>query len=226
MAFRVSSIQYQASKPSVKIKALRKRVEATDMRILYYLSYHLFAKHLPASHCPYALGSGHLRAWLCRHLFAWCGRGVNIEHGADIGTGRFTVIGDNSGIGLRCVVKRAIIGDNVMMGPDVVFISQNHRFSDPDVPLQEQGYTEARPIIVGNNAWIGTRSIILPGRRIGACAVVGAGSVVTRDVPDYAVVGGNPAQILYYRNQPHRRENRVPQAVVIEPESTDVHSHA
>ena len=171
------------------------------MRPLYYLLYHLFAKHLPASHCPYALGAKHIRYWLCKRLFIRCGQGVNIEHGADIGTGRLTEIGDHSGIGINCVVKRAIIGRNVMMGPDVVFVSQNHNFDDLNRPLQEQGYREAPAIVVGDDAWIGTRAIILPGRRIGARAIVGAGAVVTRDVPDDAIVGGNPARVLRYRTE-------------------------
>lgn len=197
------------------------------MRLLYYLLYHLFAKHLPASHCPYALGAKQLRAWLARRLFLRCGHNINIEQGADIGTGRHTVIGDNSGIGLRCIIKQAIIGDNVMMGPDVIFIGRNHEFSDLEQPLQEQGYREAPPIVVGDNAWIGARAIVLPGRRIGKCAIVGAGAVVTRDVPDYAVVGGNPAHVLYYRNQPPAQQNltEIPHAVVIEPDKTHVPSH-
>jgi maltose O-acetyltransferase len=197
------------------------------MRKIYYLLYHLFAKHLPASHCPYALGAKSIRVWLCRRLFAHCGQHVNIEQGADIGTGRLTHLGDNSAIGMRCVVKRALIGDNVMMGPEVVFIGRNHDFSDLDRPVQEQGYTEASPIVVGDRAWIGTRAIILPGRRIGRCAIVGAGAVVTHDVPDYAVVGGNPARVLYYRNERQDTHGTVPKAVVIAPpDEAHVSSHA
>jgi maltose O-acetyltransferase len=138
---------------------------------------------------------------VCRHLFAKCGKNVNVEHGADIGTGRHTEIGDNSGIGINCSVKRAIIGRNVMMGPEVVFLNDNHNFSDPDKPLQEQGYISSEPIVVGDNTWIGTRVIVLPGRTIGKCAIIGAGAVVTKDVPDYAIVGGNPAKIIRMRKE-------------------------
>ncbi len=194
------------------------------MRKIYYLIYHLFAKHLPASHCPYALGAKRIRVWLCRRLFVRCGLNVNIEQGADIGTGRFTSLGDNSGIGLRCVVKRALIGDNVMMGPEVLFIGRTHNFSDLNQPLHEQGFVEAPPIVVGDNTWIGARAIVLPGRRIGRCAIVGAGAVVTHDVPDYAVVGGNPAKVLYYRNEPHAAQPGVPKAVVVAPDEIHVSS--
>lgn len=169
------------------------------MRILCYFLYHFFAKHLPASTCPYAFGVKRIRYWVCKHLFAKCGRNVNIEHGAEIGSGKYIEIGDNSGIGINCVVWKAIIGKNVMMGPDVVFITQNHDFSDPDKPLQEQGFIEYEPIVVGDNTWIGTRVIILPGHKIGKCAIIGAGSVITKDVPDYTIVGGNPARTIRYR---------------------------
>lgn len=176
------------------------------MRIVFYLLYYFFVRHLPTSCSPYAFGSKYIRYCICKRLFSKCGKNVNIEHGADIGTGRRAEIGDNSGIGIHCIVKREIIGKNVMMGPDVVFINQNHNFSDPDKPLQEQGYIESEPIVVGDNTWIGTRAIILPGLKIGKNVIIGAASVVTKDVPDYAIVGSNPARIIRFRKEPHKRE--------------------
>ena len=167
--------------------------------VMFYILYYGLARHLPGSHVPCSFGSKWIRYWVCRHLFARCGRGVNIEHGADIGTGRYVEIGDNSEIGINCVVKRAFIGSGVMICPDVVFINQNHNFDDPDKPLQEQGYISYEAIIVGDNTWVGTRVIVLPGRTIGKCAIIGAGAVVTKDVPDYAIVAGNPAKVIKYR---------------------------
>ena len=154
------------------------------------------------SYRPYAFGSKWIRYWICKHLFARCGKNVNVEHGADIGTGRHIEIGDNSGIGVHCRVLRAIIGDNVMMGPDVMFINQNHIIDTSGKEPRFYGHTNYGPITVGDNAWIGTRAVILPGRKIGKYAIVGAGAVVTKDVPDYAVVGGNPAGIIRYLKQP------------------------
>jgi maltose O-acetyltransferase len=168
-------------------------------RLICYVLYYFFARHLPISYKPYALGAKIIRYWICKGMFARCGKNVNIEHGADIGSGRHIEIGDNSGIGINCVVKRAIIGNNVMMGPDVVFLNQSHRFDNPDKPLQQQGYVEYDPIVIGDNTWIGTRVIVLPGRKIGKCAIIGAGAVVTKDVPDYAIVAGNPAKTIHFR---------------------------
>ena len=170
-------------------------------RIFFYLLYYWFARHLPISYRPYAFGAKYIRYWICKQLFAECGKNVNIEHGAEIGSGKRVRIGDNSGIGVNCWIKEAIIGKNVMIGPDVVFISAKHRFDDPDRPIQEQGILELGPITVGDNTWIGTRVIVLPGVKIGKCAIIGAGAVVTKDVPDYAIVGGNPARIIRFRKE-------------------------
>jgi len=171
-------------------------------RLFFYILYHAFAKHLPGSRVPYSFGSRFVRYWICRHLFARCGRHVNIERGAEIGSGRYIEIGDHSGIGTNCRVGNAVIGKWVNMGPDVVFIARNHAFEQRDRTIYQQGYIDADPIIVGDDVWIGTRAIILPGRRIGTGAVIGAGAVVTKDVPDYAIVAGNPARIIRYRKPP------------------------
>ena len=92
------------------------------------------------------------------------------------------------------------IGDHVMMGPECVLLSHNHRFDRLDIPMCQQGFSEEQPIHIGNDVWIGTRAIILPGVTVGDHSVVGAGAVVTKDVPPYAVVGGVPAKILKMRN--------------------------
>ena len=65
--------------------------------------------------------------------------------------------------------------------------------------MNRQGLSAPKPIIIGDDVWIGTCSIVLPGVKIGKGSVVGAGSVVTKDVPDYCVVAGNPARIIKQR---------------------------
>ena len=65
----------------------------------------------------------------------------------------------------------------------------------------QQGYYEEKPIVIGDDVWIGGHVIVLPGVHIGTGAIVGAGAVVTKDVPDYAVVGGNPARIIKSRKE-------------------------
>ena len=86
-----------------------------------------------------------------------------------------------------------------MLGPEVVFISYNHEVSDVEVPMRAQGATDSKPIIVGNDVWIGMRVIVMPGVKIGSHSIVAAGSVVTKDVPEWGIVGGNPAKVIKYR---------------------------
>ena len=88
-----------------------------------------------------------------------------------------------------------------MMGPHCTIYIRNHAFDRLDIPMCEQGFQSEKPIVIGNDVWIGGHVIILPGVQIGNGAIVGAGAVVTKNVPDYAIVGGNPARIIRYRNQ-------------------------
>jgi maltose O-acetyltransferase len=87
------------------------------------------------------------------------------------------------------------------MGPNVSILSGSHNFDSNEVPMIEQGQPERRPVTIGNDVWIGTRTIILPGVSIGNHCIIGAGSIVTRSVPDCAIVGGNPAKIIRFRNE-------------------------
>ena len=88
-----------------------------------------------------------------------------------------------------------------MMGPDCLIYTVMHRFDRTDIPMREQGYTPVRPVVIGDDCWIGSRVTIMPGVTLGRGCVVGAGAVVTRDVPPYAVVAGVPARVVRYRNQ-------------------------
>jgi maltose O-acetyltransferase len=130
---------------------------------------------------------------------------VNVEHGAYFGSGHLVEIGNNSGIGVSCHVPADIrIGNDVMMGPEVLIIgrNQNHRFDYVGIPMRLQGYEDAPPVVIEDDVWIGARVIVLPGIRIGSGAVIGAGAVVTKDVPPYAVCVGNPARVIRFRNNP------------------------
>ena len=90
-----------------------------------------------------------------------------------------------------------------MMGPDVKIYSTSHGHGSPDILMRLQP-SQTFPTIIGNDVWIGASSIILPGRKVGNHAIIAAGAVVTKDVPDYAVVGGNPAKIIKFRNAPDK----------------------
>ena len=105
-------------------------------RILAFILYYGVARHLPGSAKAYAFGSGQVRTFLGRGLLERVGRGANIEHGADFGTGLDIRLGDRSGLGVNCRVGGPLeIGDDVMMAPGVVILTQNHGFEDPDLPM-------------------------------------------------------------------------------------------
>jgi maltose O-acetyltransferase len=170
---------------------------------LFQILYYIVARNLPASYSYSGLGrlSKKCRAFICRQFFHSIGCNVNIEHGAYFGSGRLVEIGDNSGIGVNCHVPANIrIGKDVMMGPDVLIIGRNHRFDDISKPMRLQGYTDAPPVVIEDDVWLGTRVIVLPGIRVGRGSIIGAGAIVTKDVPPFAVCAGNPARVIRFRN--------------------------
>lgn len=167
-------------------------------RAVCYKLYRYFGMHLPSS--VNSKISQTIRYRLVKGCVAQCGRNVNIEHGAQFDQGLH--IGDNSGVGVNCSCYGDVhIGDNVMMGPECILLPHSHAYDRLDIPMCEQGFQESKPIWIGNDVWIGTRVIIMPGIQVGDHCILGAGAVVTKNVPDYAVVGGCPARILRMRNE-------------------------
>jgi len=92
------------------------------------------------------------------------------------------------------------IGDGVLIGPRTIIVTMNHIFDRLDIPIREQGL-EVQPIVIEDDVWIGAGCIILPGVQIGRGSVIGAGAVVTHDIPPYSVATGVPATV-----QGNRRE--------------------
>jgi len=171
------------------------------IRLLLLGLYYCGVRWLPPSALPGGSVWRKLRFLICSPLFAYCGKNVNIERRAFFGSGKSLSIGNNSAIGINATILGPVtIGRNVMMGEDVIVITRNHQFSWTDIPMIEQGYQEWQPVTIGDNVWIGARVIILGGVSIGSGVIIGAGAVVSKDIPNYAVVVGNPARIVRYRN--------------------------
>jgi maltose O-acetyltransferase len=109
------------------------------------------------------------------------------------------VIGDNFYLNAGChLLGEIAFGDNVMIGPKTVIWGRNHGVSK-DTIMRSQPHVKKK-ISIGNDVWIGANVTILPGVKINTGAVIGAGSVVTKEVPSNAIVVGNPAKIIKYRS--------------------------
>lgn len=124
------------------------------------------------------------------------GRNTRISAGF---TGRIH-IGRNVLIDDGCFIMaqgKIIVGNNTWIAAYCFITDFNHKYADDKKLMFEQGY-EIKPVTIGDNVWIGTHAVILPGVTIGDRSVIGAGSVVTKDVPANSVVVGNPAKIIKY----------------------------
>ena len=110
-----------------------------------------------------------------------------------------TCIGRKAYIGPYCILGEVDIGDDVLFGSQVSVTNgaKQHGIDRLDVPIREQPGTWPR-ISIGQDSWVGDRAIIMAD--VGEHCVVGAGAVVTKPVPDFAIVVGNPAQVIKYRN--------------------------
>jgi serine acetyltransferase len=118
--------------------------------------------------------------------------------GQEMITDPVIAIGDRTLIGRGSHIVghlQITIGDDIQTGPYVYITDQNHRYRDTETPIGRQWPTEA-PVHVGSGSWLGTGVIVLPGARIGRNVAVGAGSVVTGEIPDFSVAVGSPARVV------------------------------
>jgi len=120
---------------------------------------------------------------------------VLIQGSGKISIGYRSFIGSFGVIGCNDEIK---IGENVMIAQSVSIRDTDHNFESLEKPMIEQGFQTA-PIIIENNVWIGHGAVITKGIRIGSGAIVAANAVVTKDVPNNAIVGGVPAKLIRYR---------------------------
>lgn len=138
------------------------------------------------------------RRWLLNLIGADICAGVTIHRGVTFYSfGKFRV-GKNSTINPWCLIDNRAeisIGDNVNISHNVKIYSMGHDIDDPACSVR------TATVHIGNNAWVFPNSIIMPGVRLGTGAVVYPGSVVTKNVGDYEIWGGNPAKFLRQRNK-------------------------
>jgi galactoside O-acetyltransferase len=136
----------------------------------------------------------------------------NITFGANVGIGTYSFftaaggrisIGNNTGFNRNVHINAAVcgeiaIGNDCLIGPNVVMRTADHRFDDITKPIRSQGHI-CNNIHIEDDVWIGANAVIVGGVSIGKGAVIGAGSVVTKDIPPFAVAVGVPARVIKYR---------------------------
>lgn len=167
------------------------------MKKFLFFIYLVLFKNTPEDYRPYSLFFPAVRSFLVSNYLKSCGKKLKVKKGAEISLN--SRVGYHSELGTRSMIQANVtIGDHVIMGPDIKIYSRNHKTDRIDVPIQSQGkhYLETK---IGDDVWIGANVIITAGCTIGNHVVLAAGSVITKDVPDYAVVGGVPAKIIKMR---------------------------
>ncbi|KPU45357.1 maltose O-acetyltransferase [Oxobacter pfennigii] len=137
---------------------------------------------------------------ILKGIFKSMGKNVNIRPGIKFAKGYNISIGDNSGIGDSSFLQdigEIIIGNDVLMAPEIMIFTSNHEMKRNEL-IRNQGI-KVKNVRIGDDVWIGTRAIILPGVNIKNGAVIAAGAVVTKDVEEYSIVGGVPARKIGMR---------------------------
>ena len=158
------------------------------------LQYQLSALSSSTFHCE-------LRELFYKHSCASCGDVLCVmpysvmSYASNISIGERVYINSFS---MLVAKEKITIGNNVLIGPHVIINSGMHNYSNADVDINKQGHSAA-PIVIENDVWIGANAIILPGVTIGKGAVIGANSLVNKDVASFTVVGGSPAKIIKNR---------------------------
>jgi acetyltransferase-like isoleucine patch superfamily enzyme len=131
--------------------------------------------------------------------FVWIGDGTKIRcHEGEV------IIGDKTVMGQECTIsayQHVRIGEQCVIADRAMFIDFDHGVVDVERPIREQGIYK-RDVDVGSNVWIGYGACVLRGVKVGDNSIIGTNSVVTRDVPANAVVGGVPAKVIRMRDAP------------------------
>lgn len=168
------------------------------MKKVFLALYFLIGKHLPSSYFPLGNFFNRIRIYLLKKNIT-IGEKTIIQTGFRFGLKNKVIIGKECQINENVYIQSASIGNYVLIAPNVAILAASHIFTDKTIPIVYQGDTAINQVIIEDDVWIGRNAIILPGIRIGKGAIIGAGAVVTKNIPEEAIVGGIPAKVIRFR---------------------------
>ncbi len=184
----------------MKLASIRNLAQLTIRQLKFLLFYPKIGPDMFLTH--WLLYMSATRLWFQKRKLKEIGSGSEIRPYVTLnGTDRI-IIGRNVVVKPGCIISTSPgngalieIEDDVLFGPNVSIYAHDHLYADTSTPIRNQGLRQGA-VRVKRGAWLGVNSVILPGVTIGKSSVVGAGAIVTRDVPDGSVVAGNPARII------------------------------
>jgi len=139
-----------------------------------------------------------IRCFFLKGFLKNMGHHITVESNVFWGNGRDISLSDYVQVNEDCWIRNVSIGNHCMIAPRVMILNYGHN-TDGDSPMIFQGIRKYQQTVIEDDVWIGAATIILPGLKIGKGAIVAAGSVVTKDIQPYSVVGGNPAKLIKMR---------------------------
>lgn len=170
------------------------------MKKIWILIYYVIGYNLPSRYFPLGRKFSKLRAFIVKLILKEnCGHNLEIEAGVLIGKFDDIIIGNNVQINERSRLRNVTIGNDVMIAPEVYILHSGHVYESKEVTMRFQDEKYYPQTIIEDDVWIGARSIINAGKKIGKGSIVAAGSVVTKDIEPYTIVGGNPAKFIKNR---------------------------
>ncbi|MBB1330209.1 acyltransferase [Pseudoalteromonas sp. SG43-1] len=162
--------------------------------------YYFFLSKLPSAR--FIKTFSNIRVWYFKHVLKVLednGNESMLANNIYIARATNLWIGSGCRINENVYIEQAEIGRDVLIAPNVTILSRMHEFSRIDIPISMQGYKKQMKVYIEDDVWLGRNVIVMPGIRIGKGAIVAAGSVVTKDVGDYTIVGGVPAKLIRTR---------------------------
>lgn len=177
-----------------------RNIERRDRQMLYISDEEVFQEQLPARRLTQKLNTVDRSDFaaitaICRELLPNCADPfINPPFYCDYGT--HIHCRGSMFMNYNCTildVSRVVIGENFQAGPNVAIYSASHPLHPA---ARNTGYELGMDVIIGDNVWLGGNTVVCPGVTIGSNVVIGAGSVVTRDIPDWTFAAGNPCRVI------------------------------